>query len=409
LRGYNGPVTTRPVLLRSASLVAAGAAGAVLALAGNAVIAGDRGTTTVRELVPATPPVQPALARSQGMSVNDIYERAKNGVVQINTTSVVSRAVPDPFFGFGVPEYERQQALGSGFVLDTAGHIITNYHVVRDVAEGNGEISVSFSNRDRVKAKIVGTDPSTDIAVLEVETKSRALTPLELGDSDAVRVGDPVVAIGNPFGLERTVTAGIVSALQRQIAAPNQDSIDHVIQTDAQINEGNSGGPLLQADAKVIGVNTAIVTGNPAERGNVGIGFAVPINTVRDVAAQLIEKGSVERPFLGVVAQEIDERLAQLFRLPVDRGLIVQSVTRGSGADEAGIRPGTTRVVVAGESYVLGGDIIVSADGRKVSTFRDLRRAIEAKKPGETLELEVHRDGEVRKIEVKLGRRTHSG
>ena len=192
--------------------------------------------------------------------------------------------------------------------------------------EGADQIEVSFSNRDTLRATIVGTDPSTDIAVLRVEASSRGLTPLEFGDSGAVRVGDPVVAIGNPFGLARTATAGIVSAVQeRTITAPNGYPIDHVIQTDAPINPGNSGGPLLNERAQVVGVNSQI---SPAQgtNGNVGIGFAVPANTVMAVVAQLIATGKVDRAFLGISGSTVTEELARVFRLPVDAGVIVETV-----------------------------------------------------------------------------------
>ena len=238
----------------------------------------------------------------------------------------------------------------------------------------------------------MGVDASTDVAVLKVDEKSRALSPLTLGRSSTVRVGDPVVAIGNPFGLERSVTAGIVSALQRRISAPNLSAaIDQVIQTDALVNEGNSGGPLLNARGEVIGVNTAILTGSASERGSLGISFAIPIDTVRAVAAQLIQDGRVARPFLGVGVQEINEELAQVFRLPVERGLIVQEVRRGSAADRAGLRAGSTSVVVSGESYVLGGDVIVRVDGRPVATENDLRRVINSHRPGDVVQIEVYR------------------
>jgi S1-C subfamily serine protease len=199
-----------------------------------------------------------------------------------------------------------------------------------------------------------------------------------------------------------------VSALQRQIAAPNQSAIDEVIQTDAQINQGNSGGPLLNSRGEVIGVNTAIITGSQFESGNVGIGFAVPIDTVKEVAAQLIDEGRVERPYLGIVVQEIDEGLAQVFRLPVDRGLIVQDVRRGTPADRAGLRAGTTQVVVAGESYVLGGDVIVRVAGRTVATASDLRRAINAHRPGDEIELEVFRGSERKTLTAELGQQPSS-
>ena len=396
------------ILTRAGALVAAAAGGAALALSGAALLDDDGGGPAAPSAAPP-PPVASAAIASQaraGLTINQIYERSKSGVVQINSTSVVETIEPDPVFGlpFGFPELQQREALGSGFVIDKAGHVVTNYHVV----ENARRISVSFSNRDRVNATVVGVDPSTDVAVLKVEVKSRALTPLPLGDSDGVRVGDPVVAIGNPFGLERSVTAGIVSALQRQIAAPNSYSIDQVIQTDASINSGNSGGPLLNGLGEVIGVNTAIATGSDIERGNVGIGFAVPINTVKNVAAQLIEHGKVERAHLGVEVQPIDEQLAELFRLPVDHGLIVQRIEDGSGAQEAGLRAGTTRVVVAGESYVLGGDIIVKVGDTEVRTIQQLRDAITAYKPGEKVDLEIYRGDDTEQVEVRLGQQPQS-
>ena len=401
-------VRAKHILTRAGTLVAAAAGGAALALSGAALLDDDGGGPAAPTAAPP-PPVASAAIASQarvGLTINQIYERSKSGVVQINSTSVVETIEPDPVFGlpFGFPELQQREALGSGFVIDKAGHVVTNYHVV----ENARRISVSFSNRDRVNATVVGVDPSTDVAVLKVEVKSRALTPLPLGDSDGVRVGDPVVAIGNPFGLERSVTAGIVSALQRQIAAPNSYSIDQVIQTDASINSGNSGGPLLNGLGEVIGVNTAIATGSDIERGNVGIGFAIPINTVKNVAAQLIEHGKVERAHLGVEVQPIDEQLAELFRLPVDHGLIVQQVEDGSGAQEAGLRPGTTRVVVAGESYVLGGDIIVKVGDSEVRTLQQLRDAITAYKPGEKVDLEIYRGDNSEIVQVRLGQQPQS-
>ena len=195
------------------------------------------------------------------LSINDIYRRSAPGVVQVTSTTIVT--VPaDPFFGDLFPQQQQQQSLGSGFVVDKAGHVVTNYHVV----QGAKQIRVSFSNGASMKATVVGTDPSSDLAVLKIDASSRALTPLPLGNSDAMQVGDPVVAIGNPFGLDRTVTAGIVSAIQRAITAPNGYTIDHVIQTDAAINHGNSGGPLLNGRGEVIGVNSQIETGDNSRR-----------------------------------------------------------------------------------------------------------------------------------------------
>ena len=265
-------------------------------------------------------------------------------------------------------------------------------------------MQVSFSDRDKVSARVVGTDPSTDLAVLQVDARSRALAPLPLGNSDNVQVGDPVVAIGNPFGLQRTVTSGIVSALQRELTAPNTYKIEHAIQTDAALNHGNSGGPLLNAEGQVIGVNSQISTGNTGQQGNVGIGFAVPVNTVKNVAAQIIRSGKVEHAFLGIGAQPIDDRLAQLFKLPVSQGLLVQDVQTGSGAARAGLKAGSTNVVVEGESYTLGGDVIVKADGKPVATVGQLRDVVATKRPGDEITLELYRGSKQKTVHVKLGR-----
>jgi len=346
-----------------------------------------------------------SFAENKRLSVNEIYRRSAPGVVQVTTTSVQT-VEPDPFLSpFGFPEEQRQQALGSGFVIDKSGRIVTNFHVV----EGAEDIEVSFSNRDSVKARLVGRDPSTDLAVLKVDVDARALTPLRLGNSDRVLVGDSVLAIGNPLGYERSVTAGIVSALHRPLTAPNDFTIDDVIQTDAAINSGNSGGPLIAANGQVIGVNTAIATGNTGARGNIGIGFAVPVNTVRDVASQLIDRGRVEHPFLGVAAQSIDKEIADVFNLPVEQGLLVVRVFDGSGADKAGLRAGTTEVVVAGESYLLGGDVIVEIDGKQATTPEDLREAVSAKEPGDKIDIEAYRGDDKRSFEVTLGRQPQPG
>jgi S1-C subfamily serine protease len=386
-----------------AGLLGAAVLGAGLALGGAAAL-GDLGgtTTTVREVqAAASPATAKTPAATTALSINDIYTHAAPGVVQVTSTTIVN--VPaDPFFGNPFfPQQQRQQSLGSGFVVDKAGHIVTNYHVI----EGARQVRVSFSNGSSMKATVVGSDPSSDLAVLKIDASSRALTPLALGNSDSVRVGDPVVAIGNPFGLDRTVTAGIVSAIQRAIAAPYGYTIDHVIQTDAAINHGNSGGPLLDGRGEVIGVNSQIETGdNSSTSGNVGVGFAVPSNTVKTVMAQLIREGHVDRAFIGVGAVPITKDLARVFRLPVARGLLVQSVEPGSGAAKAGLRAGTTPVVLAGESYNLGGDIIVSAGGSPVASLDRLRDLVAAKKPGESLRLVVYRGGKKANLDVELGR-----
>jgi S1-C subfamily serine protease len=393
-------VSGKLLVIGAVALGAAAILGGGAALGGAAAL-GELGndTTTVREIAsqaaPAVSQVPP-----KALSIGDIYERSAGGVVQVTSTSVVT--VPaDPFFGNLFPSQQQQQSLGSGFVIDKTGHIVTNYHVV----QGARKINVSFSNGASTKATVVGVDPSSDLAVLKVDATSRALTPLQLGNSDEMRVGDPVVAIGNPFGLDRTVTAGIVSAIQRAITAPNGYTIDHVIQTDAAINHGNSGGPLLNRRGQVIGVNAQIETGdNSGSSGNVGVGFAIPSNTVKNVIGQLLREGHVNRAFIGISATPITRDLARVFRLPVSKGLLVQSVQPGSGAAIAGLRAGKTQVVLAGESYNLGGDIIVQADGSRVVTLDRLRDVVASRKPGDKLRLVVYRNGKRTVVSVKLGR-----
>jgi S1-C subfamily serine protease len=382
-------------------LSAAALAGAAIAIG---VVAGfgglsRRSGTTVREVLNV--PLQSANASlsslARPMSVHEIYRRAAPGVVQVTSTSIVHQV--DPFFApFGAPETQTEKALGSGFVIDKAGHIITNEHVV----SGAKSIQVSFSNNESMKARIVGVDPSSDVAVLKVDARSRALTPLVLGSSDAIEVGDPVVAIGNPFGLDRSITAGIVSALQRPITAPNGFTIDHVIQTDAALNHGNSGGPLLNARGEVVGVNSQIQTAGG--EGSVGVGFAIPINTVKNVAAQLISSGRVEHAFLGINGKAVTATVARLFHLPARIGVLVRSVCPSSGAAKAGLRGSTTDVVVAGESWPVGGDLIVRADGVTVSSTDRLRSAVAGKKPGDTVKLTIFRALQQLTLNVNLGR-----
>jgi S1-C subfamily serine protease len=395
----------RPRRLASASkplaaLVAASLLGGGAALAGAWAFGAFDQTETVTEATPISSSQSSSSTGSNSIDVADIYRQNAPGVVQITTTSRTAGGTD--VFGNPVPG-QPQQALGSGFVIDKEGHVVTNYHVV----DGASQIEVSFSNQDTVSAKVVGTDPSTDLALLDVDVDAKALTPLTLADSDKVEVGDPVAAIGNPFGLERTVTAGIVSALQRDLSAPNGFTIDHVIQTDAPINSGNSGGPLIDAEGRVIGVNSQIETGGGG--GNVGIGFAVPSNTVKSVVAQLLDDGRVDRAFLGVTLQGIEPEVADVLRLSSDKGVLVVSVKDGSPADKAGIKGGKTQVVVAGESYELGGDIIVAIDGKDVTSVDELRQAIAAHEPGDDVKLTVvHSNGKRETITVELGRQPES-
>jgi len=389
-------------LLRSRAVgpIAAALLGGCVALGGAAALGklGDN-TTIIREEAAPTSSAPAAFETGKRESINQIYRSSAPGVVHIETTLRVQQT-NDPFFGnpFGTTT-QTERALGSGFVLDRAGHIVTNYHVVH----GASAIQVSFSNNERYRAKLVGSDPSTDIAVLKVNVQSSALKALPLGDSDAVRVGDQVIAIGNPFGLDRSVTAGIVSAVQRRIEAPNNLSIAHVIQTDAALNHGNSGGPLLNAQGQVIGVNAQIETGGSSD-GNVGIGFAIPINTVKDVVAQLIKHGKVEHAFLGIEGKTLTPQIAELFHLPVDTGVLVATVRAGSGAAQAGLKPAADQVTVEGESWPAGGDVIVNVDGEPIDSVDRLVDVISAKKPGDKIDVEVVRGGSHKTLTVKLGR-----
>ena len=303
---------------------------------------------------------------------------------------------------FGLPDTEVQRSLGSGFVIDKAGYVITNYHVIGDAQN----VHVSFSNSDSMRAEVIGKDPATDVALLKVEASSRALKALDLGDSDTVEVGDQVAAIGNPLGYDRSITLGIVSALHRSLTSPQGTPIDRVIQTDAALNHGNSGGPLLNAQGEVVGVSSAISTGDTGAQGNIGIGFAIPINTVKDVVAELKAQGHVEHPYLGVVSRPVTATMARIFRLPVDRGLLVENVAPGSGAERAGLQGGSDQVVVEGESYQLGGDVITKADGMKVTTLERLREIVSAHKPGESVSLQFFRGNDEHTADVKLGRQS---
>jgi S1-C subfamily serine protease len=393
---------TRFLSLRAVELLVVAVLGAGLALGGAALLGKLGDHTTVQQVAPSTQPTTtpaPSVA-AKGMTPEAIYRQDGPGVVQITATSVTQSA-PDPF-NFFPSTPQTSKSLGSGFVLDSAGHIVTNFHVI----QGAQKVQVSFSGQDQLPATVVGKDRSTDLAVLKIDAHSRALTPLPLGDSDDARVGDAVYAIGNPFGLTRTLTTGVVSAVQRQIFAPNGVPIDSAIQTDAAINHGNSGGPLIAADGRVIGVTSQIQTGGDQNQGNVGIGFAIPVNTVRDIASQIIKNGKALHAFLGLSSAAVTPQLQKLFNLPTASGLLVQQVTKGSGAAKAGIEGGTTKVVVEGESYQVGGDIITKVDGRPVSSVDQLVTAVQRKHPGDSLKIELYHGDSRHTVTAKLGTRS---
>jgi S1-C subfamily serine protease len=326
----------------------------------------------------------------RGPSVSEIYERTSPGVAFVSSERAPRPpTLLRPFGGGG-------RATGSGFVIDEEGHLLTNAHVVA----GADRVEVALGEgADPLEAKVLGTDLPTDLAVLEVDVSDDQLHPLALGESGDVSVGDPVVAIGNPFGLDRTVTAGIVSALQREIQAPGGFTIRDVIQTDAPINPGNSGGPLIDASGRVVGVNSQIES---PSGGNVGIGFAVPIDTARDVANQLIESGDAQHAFLGISGTDVTPEIADVLNLPVEEGAFVQEVEPGSPADDAGIRDGDAVVTIDGQELLAGGDVIVAVDGDAVDSMSDVIGAIQSRDPGDELELTLARSDGDETLSVEL-------
>ena len=342
----------RKFLVFFLSIVAASAIGAGAGIGVWEATDDDGGASTVVQ----TTPTRSVAAGT--LSINEIYERAKDGVVLVSTSEAQT-----PFGGGG-------GGTGSGFLIDDEGHILTNQHVV-DNAQS---VTVRFPDGDEIDARVVGADASSDVAVLELERVPDGVTPVELGSSESLEIGDLVVAIGSPFGLEGTVTSGIVSALHRELTAPDGFTIDGGIQTDAAINPGNSGGPLLDGQGRVIGINSQIRSSSGA---NEGIGYAVPIETAKEVAEALIAGRTIERPFLGVQLGE------------ADNGAQVAGVTEGSPADRAGLQPG---------------DVVTEVEGEP-ATADDVRRAVAEREPGDELELTVRRDGGTETITATLGKR----
>jgi putative serine protease PepD len=356
----------------AAALAAAVGVGAFVGAATYSVLSDDP-TTIVREV--AAEGSEPAAASGSG-SIAQTYSRSYRGVVEITASGDSSSQ-----FG-GQPT----QAQGSGFVYDDQGTIVTNQHVV----DGAGTISVRFWNGSTHRGRVVGVDPSTDLAVIHVEAPASLLEPLRLGSSSNLAVGDPVVAIGSPFGLEGTITSGIVSALHRQMTAPNDFTITDTIQTDAAINHGNSGGPLLDASGRVVGVNAQIES---ESGGSDGIGFAIPSNTVRSIVSQLLDTGSVEHAYLGVTMTT------------VSGGAAITEVRPGTPAEKAGFEASTGTRTVDGQEVPSGGDVIVAFDGVQVSSSAELQSAVDARRPGDTVAITIVRDGNRRTVEVTLATR----
>jgi S1-C subfamily serine protease len=329
---------------------------------------------------------------SKNLTAEDIYRSSSPGVVVITDTQ--TEVVPASFFS--PAQSEQVTALGSGFVVDTRGDIVTNDHVV----QGAKNVRVGFSGGATYPAKIVGSDPSTDIAVVRVKAPNSLLRPLRFDDS-SVEVGDPAYAIGNPFGLERTMTAGIVSATGRDIQAPNGLVIANAIQTDAPINHGNSGGPLLDRLGRVIGINSQIQGGTV--NANVGVGFAIPSATAKSVSEQLIATGHAEHAWLGVEVATIDPSVARVVRGLPSHGVVIVKVVKGSPAAKAGLKAATQQVTVNGIRAFVGADAIVAVNGKPISSTAQLGDAVALHKPGDALELTVVRGGKSRAVEVTLG------
>ncbi len=356
-------------------------------LLGAGVVDHERTTTVYR---------QSALSSGDAaLTARDIYKRDAPGVAYIRARTLADSASPfDPYS----TTTQDTESTGSGFVLDQDGLVLTNAHVVDDATQ----VTVTLSGNTTRDAHVVGKDESTDLALLKIDPGHLKLTPLALGDSGSVQVGDPTVAIGNPFGFDRTLTTGVVSALQRRITAPDGYTIENVIQTDAAINPGNSGGPLIDAGGRVIGINSQIATGGTGT-GSVGIGFAVPIDTAKRVVKQLSAHGRIERPWLGLEFVAITDSMRSL-DLGDDNGLLVQRVIDGGPAATAGIQGGSRSVGLnTGEELRLGGDVVTAIGGTSVDSADDLRRALEGRKPGDTLEVDLERNGHPMKVTVTLG------
>ena len=318
-----------------------------------------------------------------------IYRQAAPAVANI-----VTRTVEYDFFMNPVPV----EGAGSGFLIDTAGHILTNYHVVQNAQA----IEVMLGDQSRYPAKFVGADPRNDIALIKIDPRGRKLAPLPLGDAHTLEVGQRVLAIGNPFGFQSTLTTGVVSALGRTVQTGPNTFIDEAVQTDAAINRGNSGGPLLNTRGEVVGINTAIFapTGTTA-----GIGFAIPINTARRVAEDLITQGRVRRAYLGIEGRSVWPELAEALGLPVSEGLLIERVAPNGPASQAGIRGGNRRVLAGLQDLWIGGDILVAVDGKKVASQVDVNLLLNRKRPGDTVTLALYRSGQKMDVRVTLGER----
>jgi len=346
------------------------------------------------QALPAAMETAPATARTAELTDEEavnvrVYRQAAPAVANI-----VTRMVEYDFFFNPVPV----EGAGSGFVIDSRGYILTNFHVVQEAQS----IEATLGDQSRYAAKLIGADQRNDIALIKIEPRSRKLTVLPLGDSSALQVGQRALAIGNPFGFQSTLTTGVVSALGRTVQTGQTTFIDEAIQTDAAINRGNSGGPLLNSRGEVIGINTAIFTPSGT---TAGIGFAIPINTAKLIAQDLINTGRVHRAFLGVEVRALSPGLAEALDLPVEEGLLIERVTPGGPAERAGLRGGNRAVVAGMRRILIGGDVLVAIDGQKLATQLDLNMFMNKKRPGDVVTVTAYRGQKKMEVRVTLAER----
>jgi putative serine protease PepD len=318
-----------------------------------------------------------------------VYEKVADGVVNVTST-----AMQMDFFFNAFPT----QGSGSGSVIDAKGHILTNHHVVANAQK----LEVTLADGSKWPAKLVGSDPDSDLAVIKIDAPKEKLKIIPMGDSRNLKIGQKVLAIGNPFGLQRTLTTGIISSLGRTIRSAVGTLIEDVIQTDAAINPGNSGGPLLNSDGEIIGINSAIIS---PSGGNVGIGFAIPVNTAKRVVPELLTKGYVTYPWIGATIQSLIPEIAKYRKLKIERGAMIAEVVKDGPADKAGLKGGNEKIQVGNMIVLVGGDIVVKADQHDVKTNDDLIRYIREKKPGDTILLKVFRKDALMEVKVTLGER----
>jgi S1-C subfamily serine protease len=389
---------------RRVAIAAATLAGAIALSACGGSGSDSSGTTaTTSSSTVASTPTVAVQTSSEGFDAQKIYADAAPSVVTI--TSIIG--------GNGDISSAQSAGQGSGFVLNEDGEIATNAHVVTDAEEAGkqgpineaSQVYVEFGDRNQVPADIVGFDPNADVALIKVDPEGLDLKPIELGDSDAVQVGEPVAAIGSPFGEEQSLSVGVISATDRSIESLTKFRIEGALQTDASINPGNSGGPLIGPDGKVIGIDQQI---NTTSGGNEGVGFAVPINLVKSSLDQLRQNGVAKYAYIGVSSQPLYPQLADKLGIDAPTGSLISKVIPGGPADKAGLRGGNDEIEFQGATVKTGGDVIVAVDGKKLETESDLSRLVAEYQPGDEVTLTIIRDGQEQQVKVTLGERPGS-